>query len=167
MAKSGPPPAFTERLRALFLEKLAELGNYGAAAAAVGVSYHTTLRYRKAHPEFQEQCDAAQLRLNRELVTAARQHCIEGMVVERVTDKNGNVTEKRKYDTRVLLRWLARRMPEEWGDEKRVKIEGEVQHEHSGAIELTDLSAKQQRLVRQLLLPDEPPLPTGGNGRLN
>jgi len=110
------PNTFDAETRAAFLLALERLGELGPAAAAAGVSEPTVWRYRAKHPEFEEECAAALNRLGGDLLGVARLIGIKGLV-EKSYDKDGNlIREKTTYDTRVLLKWLARLYPDQWGD---------------------------------------------------
>lgn len=110
--KAGRPPdtnhKFDAETRAAFLVALEAGGEYSAAAAAVGVSYDAVWEYRVAHPEFELQCKRARGRLYQDLLRSARKLAIDG-VEETTTDRNGNVTSRRrKFDGRMILAWLQR-----------------------------------------------------------
>lgn len=154
---AGRPPntpnKMTPTAKATFLLALARLGNHRAAAASIGVHVMTTIRHRQADPDFAEACEKALGRLGEELVSTARMLAIEG-VAEPIFDRAGmEIGTKRRYSERVLLRWLARLMPEDWNDKVQVDqtIAGKVEVEHKGAIRVQDLAPKQRRLVRELL----------------
>ena len=157
----GQPDKFTDDVRAAYLQALEKLGTYSAAAAAVGICTATSINYRKKHPEFQRQCDGALGRLEGQLMETVRKLAVDG-VQEPVYDKNGEqIGSKRKYSPQMLLAWLKRHETGSWAEQRRLQVEhsGEVQHKHSGRIEVEQLTAEQKQAARRFLatLPDEEP----------
>lgn len=147
----------TPAAKGAYLLALQRLGSQRAAAASIGVHETTIINHRKKDPAFAEACEKAKGRLAEELVGTARKLAIQG-VEEPIFDRSGNqIGTKRKYDARVLLRWLARLLPEEWSDTVKVDttVTGTVEHEHKGTLRVEDLTPRQQRLMRELL-GDEP-----------
>lgn len=153
---AGRPPDFDEETKGAFVAALERLGSIRAAAAACGVAERTVHRHKQQDEDFADACARAQGRLAGKLLGVARDLAIEG-VLEQVYDKDGNlVRERRRYSERVLLRWLARLMPDDWSDTIKVDktVSGRVEHEHSGAIKVEDMTTEQRRLVRRLLTED-------------
>ena len=156
---AGRPPhtphIFTPARQAAFLLALERLGEPGAACAAAGVSYTTMATHREKWPEFADACKAALGKLDDELVSVARLLAITG-IEEPVLNRHGVQTgTRRKYDARLLERWLKRRMPGEWGDKLKVdqSVEGRVQI--TGAIQPAAMTPRERRLARALLEGDE------------
>lgn len=140
------PPA-TDR----FLASLADNGEWKAACAAAGITRQTAYFHHRENPDFAEACEAALGRLDTDILATARRLAIDG-VDEPIFSKTGEqVGTRKRYDTRILLRWLERRYPAEWG--KKVQVDQNVSGtvEHRGAIRPEDLSADQRRCVRRLL----------------
>ena len=153
----GTPDVFTPPRKEAFLEALKRCGVYTAAAASVGLAYHTVYRHRKQDPAFQEACDNALGRNYDELLSVARKLAVEGLVTE-TYDKAGNViSSKMVYSERILLKMLARLDPAGWSDKVQVdqKVTGEIRTER---IKVEDMTPAQRRAARQFLatLPDMP-----------
>lgn len=160
MAKPGPEKGvaytFTSEVKQTFLLELQRLGSIRAASSTLGISASTIRRHRASDPMFDAGCEQALSVLGKELISVARKLAIDG--VERKTyDKFGNVTRvERIHNERVLLRWLERLMPNEWGNKKQIDhtVDGKVEHKHTGAIKVEDLTQDQQRMARKLLQSD-------------
>ncbi len=155
--RKRPPEKFTDDVRAAYLEALAQTASYKASAAHVGVHYTTALRWRQKDAAFQEACDTALSSHYRELLAAARQWAIDG-IIEETYDKAGNVTGKRRRRSeRILLRMLARANPAAWGDKVQVDSKGTVEIQDK-RIKTEDMTPEQLRAMRALLatIPDDP-----------
>lgn len=141
---------FDSEKRGAFLLALERTGEVHAAASAAGVTQSTVWRYRAAHPEFDEECGLALGRLYGTLMGVAKLVAIDGLVTTR-RDKDGNVvSEETKYDTKVLLKWLARLDPA-WGD--RVQVDKTVRTEvvHRKATKPSDVPAEARGKLREAL----------------
>lgn len=141
---------FDEEARRAFLYQLEQLGEFTAAAACVGVSYDTVLRYRREHPEFELACKRARGRLFAEVLLSARKLAIDG-VSEVITDRDGKVIgNKKKFDGRMILAWL-QRMERQWAQRVDV-VEREGQPEglalKAAEYTLDDLSAATRAKLR-------------------
>lgn len=98
---------FPRARQVAFLRALAESGAVRPASAAIGISYRTVYRERRANPAFRRAWDSALLaaRALHEDVLACR--AIDG--VEEVVWFHGQEVGRRvRYDTRLLLAHLAR-----------------------------------------------------------
>ena len=104
---SEPQGLFTRERQVAFLHALAGSGGVRQSSAAVGISYRTVYRERRASPGFRRAWDAALLsaRALHEDVLAAR--AIDG-VEEEVLYHGEVVATRRRYDARLLLAHLAR-----------------------------------------------------------
>ena len=132
-----------------FFDALSLYGQIGAACAHAGVSYVTVNKYRKESPEFAERFQAAMDQLEHTVMKALRMHAIDGAVVERAYDGEGNcILEKRKYDTKLLHSWIQRLQPGDWGT--KVKVDQEVRVTASREPPKM-LTAEQREKVRELL----------------
>lgn len=155
-ARKGNPYKFTKARKDTFLSELERLGSYKAAAASIGVGVNTIYVHRKKDPRFEHECEQALNKLTKALNTVARKLAIEG-VEELSYDRENRVIRRRvRYDTKILLRMLAARDPDNWSDTKKIEqtIKGRVDHEHSGSIDVRDLTPKQQRAAREMLKTD-------------
>ena len=155
-AEKGTPYKFDDAHKATFLLELERLGSYRAASASINISVMTIHRHRKLDEDFAEACEKALEKLTEKLVTVARMLAIEG-VVEESYDKTGNVIRRRtRHDTKILLRMLASRDPENWSETKKVEqtIKGSVDHNHKGSIRVEDLTLTQRRAAQVLLQTD-------------
>lgn len=149
----GLPHDFDDEAKGAFVLALQRLGNYQAAAAAVGFSVDTVWRHRKEDKDFAEACKRAKARLLGELLGVVREFAITG-VVEKFYDKEGNLVREKKYISEKLLdKWLRVLAPEQWGEKLAVKEEGTVEHrhEHVGRIEVEKMTPAQRRAARQFL----------------
>jgi len=99
--------AFTRERQVEFLHALAACGAVRNASAAIGISYRTAYRERRASPAFRRAWDAALLsaRALSEDVLACR--AIDG-IEEQVLYHGEVVATRRRYDARLLLAHLAR-----------------------------------------------------------
>ncbi len=150
MRARNKPLKFTPERQAVFLTALAKNGEIVASAAVANVSRQLIYDCQNANPEFKAACKRAKGKLLEELVDVARKLAIEGLV-EKQYDRNGKeLGEKRKYSERVLLKWLARVAPGEWGDKLRVdqKVTAKVTHR---TVKPKDLSPEGRAHVRGLL----------------
>ena len=141
---------FTADRQSIFLTALAKNGEVVASAAVAGVTRQCVYDRQNADPEFRAACKAAKGKLLEELVAVARKLAIEGLA-EKVYDRAGKeIGEKVKFSERVLLKWLARVAPAEWGDKLRVdqKITAKVTHR---TVKPKDLSPESRAHVRGLL----------------
>lgn len=146
----GPPRKMTPDVKAAFLNALAKLGEPKAACAAARISWPTMARERKRDPEFAEGYKEAMAALDEELMGVARMLAIEGVLEETLDPRSGKVIRRRRrYDARLLEKWLKRRMPQEWGDKVRVEASGTINH--VAQLAPADLTALQRRAMRQLL----------------
>ena len=155
-AKKGTPYKFDDERKAVFLSELERLGSYRAACAAINMDRTTILRHRKTDEDLAEACEKALEKLTEKLITVARMLAIEG-VVEESYDKTGRVIRRRvRHDTKILLRMLASRDPENWSETKKVEqtITGSVDHNHKGSIRVEDLTLTQRRAAQVLLQTD-------------
>jgi len=116
----GQPLKFTEEKRARFLACLEQTGEITAAAAVAGISRQTAYDTANREPAFAEAIEAALGRLDEERLRIFRKLAIEG--VEKVTyDKDGNVAARtRVFSERLLLAWIKRHKPQEWGEKIQV-----------------------------------------------
>lgn len=155
-AKKGTPYKFDDARKATFLSELERLGSYRAACAAINIDRTTILRHRKTDDDFAEACEKALERLTEKLITVARMLAIDG-VIEESFDKTGRVIRKRvRHDTKILLRMLASRDPENWSETRKIEHDhkGSVDHNHKGSIKVEELNTEQQRAARILLQTD-------------
>lgn len=142
---------FTPAARARFLQELARLGSINAAAAAAGLLGSTARYHMGADPEFKEEVDAALERHERRLMEQVEKLALEG-VREPIMDRQGNqVGERVRYSERMLLAWLRRQEANTWLERAKVEHSGHIRHEHSGRIEVEELTPEQQRRARLLL----------------
>lgn len=149
----GVSDRFGPKQREQFLQAVAELGSYQAAAGRVGVSYQVALRYRKSHPEFDQQCMSAKLVTQAEVTSQLRRLALDG-VVEPIFDRGGvQIGERRRYSERLLLAWLRRLESGSWLDRGKVEhtVAGKVEHEHTGRVQVEHLTPEQQRAARDFL----------------
>ncbi len=150
MSELRPNTKFTPERQAVFLAALAKTGEIVASAALAGVARHTVYDRMKADPDFAAACKHARAVLLSRLVAVAEKLAIEGLVEEQF-DRNGKkIGEKRKYSERVLLRWLARAAPEQWGDKIKIdqKVSAKVEHR---TVKPRDLSPEGRAHVKGLL----------------
>lgn len=151
--KPGTPDRFGPKTRERFLAALAELGSFRAACGRVDISYRVALLYRKAHPDFDQQCTDARMRTRSEVTSQLRRLVLDG-VVEPIFDRNGvQIGERRRYSEKLLLAWLRKLESGSWLERGRLehKHSGSVQHEHSGRIQVEQMSAEQQRAARDFI----------------
>lgn len=117
----GQPLKFDEARRAVFIDALEQSGEVTAAAAVAGISRQTAYDTARKDPEFAEACEAALGRLDAERLRVFRKLAIEG-VEKRTYDKDGNVSSvTRVFSERLLLAWIKRHKPDEWGDKVQVE----------------------------------------------
>lgn len=141
---------FDAEARGAFLLALERTGEVHAAASAAGVTQSAVWRYRAAHPEFDEQCGLALGRLYGELMRVAKLVSIDGLVKKRY-DKDGNlVGEETTYDTKVLLKWLARLDPA-WGEKLQVDKTVHTEVVHRQATKPADVPAEARGRLREAL----------------
>lgn len=145
---------WTPQVRAEFLEELSVLGSTASAAAAAGIAESVARYHRDTDPEFAEEWKAALARHDRSLMQQVRKMALDGVVVSVVKDADGRVVkEDRKFSERILVAYLRRMETGSWLD--RVKVDNEhsgtVKHEHSGRIEVENLSPEQRRKARDFL----------------
>jgi hypothetical protein len=144
--------SFTPLARATFLEELAVLGTVNAAAAAAGVHSRIFYYHREHDPSFADEWDEALQRHDRLLMQQVRRMALDGIVTKTIRDADGNVQyEERKYSERLLLRYLERMERGSWQPSAAVETTGKVQHEHSGRIEVENLTPDQRRKARDFL----------------
>lgn len=144
------PLKFDAERRAAYLLAYERIGEVAPAAAAVGVHRSTIYGTMAKDPDFKEACDVALARLLDKAHATLRKIAIDG-VVTKTYDKEGNlVREETKYDTRALLRFLARHDPA-WRDKVEVDqtVTGSMEHTHS--VQPKDLSRSARSRVRDLL----------------
>ena len=116
----GTPSKFDEARRAVFLEVLEHTGEVTAAAARAGVSRSCAYNTAKTDPEFADACEAALGRLDEERLKVFRRLAIDG-VTKTTYDKDGNVVAVTKvFSERLLLAWIKRHKPVEWGDKVQI-----------------------------------------------
>ena len=154
----GTPTVFRDDVRAAFLLAYERSGSVNAAAASAGVSERVVRYHRDTDPEFRDEMAAALGRLDEEMMRQVKHLALEG-VEEPIFDKLGTqIGTKRRYSERVLLAWLKRLESGSWLDRQRVEVAGTVQHEHSGRIEVADMTPEQRLAARRFLatLPDAP-----------
>lgn len=150
MTAKDKPSKFTPERQAVFLTALAKNGEIVASAAVANVSRQLIYDRQNSDPAFKAACKRAKGKLLEELVDVARKLAIEGLV-EKQYDRSGReIGEKVKFSERVLLKWLARVAPAEWGDKLRVdqKITAKVTHR---TVKPKDLSPESRAHVRGLL----------------
>lgn len=143
-------------LRSLFLARLREIGEIAPTAAAVGVSRQCVYDTLNRDESFAEACQRAIDELRASAHDTLRKIAIEG-VTEKRYDKEGNlVAEITKYDTRALLRFLARHDPS-WREGVQVdqKVSAEVTHKR---VDPKDIPKDARNRLRDALasLPEDP-----------
>ena len=104
-------PAISEESRAILLERIAEGHTLKDAVAAAGISNRRrVLELREADPEFAAAYEDAWSNGNDALVEEARRRAVEGWD-EPIASAGKIVGTKRMYDSRLLERLLAARIP--------------------------------------------------------
>ena len=110
---------------------LARSGEYSAAASTVNVSYQTILAHRKSNPEFALACKQAEGELDEKMMEVVFKLAIEGVIETKFDPVTGKkISEKRIFNDKILLKWLGRRKPEQWGAKIAVNatVESKVEH---------------------------------------
>ena len=115
----------------------------------------TVQRHIQENPTFSESVDQARWEFLAKLEAAAEKRAIEGVVVERIYDKDTGelVRERMKQSDPLLLHLLRANGPEKHREKVQVEktIKGQVEHRHTGTVPYDELSVEQRRLVRRLL----------------
>ncbi len=101
------PPIFDARRQEVFCDALAISGNVRRAAAAACISPQTAYRTRHAAPDFARLWDAALLCARSEVEQVLADRALNG-VEEQVFYHGEEVAMRRRYDSRLLLAYLAR-----------------------------------------------------------
>ena len=153
----GRPTKFTPDRRAIFLESLELYGEISGAAASAGVSRQTAYATARADPEFADQCEHALGKLNLAKMEAFRKLAVEG--VEKTTyDKDGNVSSRtRVRSERLLLAWMKRHAPADWGD--KLQVDKTVTTREEVSIRDLPLDAKRKLRIALDAVPDAEPEP--------
>lgn len=114
--KGGNPGVykFNSARRELYIAKLRQGMKRGAAAQAVGVTRIQVLNHRHANPEFNEQCELAELQANQSQVEVA-ETALDRKIAE------GYFPAIRYY--------LENRAPERWSDQRKATVVNFQQHE--------------------------------------
>lgn len=151
----------TPEVKAAYLIALERSGCYKAAAGSVGVTDNCARYWRNKDPQFKEDCDRARGVLRDQLMRQLKKLAIDG-VTEPIFNKHGEeVGQRRKFSERALLAWLRREETGSWAPTNQVthKVEGTVEHKHTGRVEIDALTAEQRRAARAFLqtLPDDKP----------
>jgi hypothetical protein len=142
------PTKFTPDKQAAYLKALEHTGEVSPSAASVGVSRQCIYDRMKVDPDFREQCEAAQGRLDALIMETVRKLVVEGTVTE-TYGKNGEVvSRKRVFSDRILNAWLKRRDREAWGDKVDVdqRVSGTVVQEQR--IRVEDMTPAQLTAAR-------------------
>lgn len=100
--------------RPAFIEALAESGSIAVACATVGISLRTYNVYRRDYPDFEEEALTAMIGSNAALEESALGRATHG-VEEPVFYKGKICGYVRRYDNKLTMFMLERRIPEMYG----------------------------------------------------
>lgn len=152
--RGGKRTTWTPEVQAAFLLALRRHGSMTAAAGSVGV-HEGLARYHRDHDEeFALECDNAIAALDEELMAVVKEHATKGVVVREIRNDAGEVVvRERKYSEKLLLAWLRRQESGSWRDRGSVDVNhtGAVQHQHTGRIEVEQLTPEQRHKARDFL----------------
>lgn len=150
----APRTTFTPLARAQYVEELAILGTYRSAAAAAGIP-SSVADYHRANDEgFAAECADALDRHQRLLMQQVKKMALDGIVTREIRNDAGVVVvQEKRFSERLLLAYLKRMESGSWADRVQVdqKVTGKVEHEHSGRIEVEQLTPEQRRRARDFL----------------
>lgn len=133
--------------RERFLSALSLSGEVAPAAAAAGVSREVAYKHLQRDPQFAMECDLAVGKLRQEAHETLKRLAVDG-IPEPIFNKDGEqVGERRKYDTRALIRFIERH-DKQW----RAGIDIDQKVDVKGSVDISAMPAQDKKQLRDLLL---------------